>query len=205
MLPLLIDLTGKKVLVFGGGEVGLRKARYFAKEAQVVAISREFDDGFEGESVRLIRCEVSKGIHDWIGWADYVVAATDSPDVNDQVCSAAASLGKQYNRADGVGSFLIPSVVDRGNFIVAISTLGKSPAASRKLREQVDAMLPKDWSSMVELQEELREEAKRSLHDQKAREAFLRSVLEDAEVWEALRSDPAAARRLALKKLDGGG
>lgn len=205
MLPLLVDLTGKKVLVFGGGEVGLRKARYFAKEAQVVVIGRDLDDGFEGENVRLVRCDVTECLRDWIGWADYVVAATDSRDLNDQVCSAAASLGKQYNRADGLGSFLIPSVVDRGNFIVAISTLGRSPAVSRKLREQIDAALPTEWSSMVELQEELREEAKRRLPDQRSREAFLRSVLEDADVREALRSDPSAARELALRKLDGGG
>ena len=42
MIPLMIDLAGKKVVIFGGGEVGARKARFFAPEAEVTVISRSF-------------------------------------------------------------------------------------------------------------------------------------------------------------------
>jgi siroheme synthase-like protein len=204
MLPLIVDLTGKKVVVFGGGEVGLRKARYFADEAEVAVVSREFTDGFQAERVRLVRSEAVEALEDWVDWADCVIAATDDSAVNERICAAARSRGKQYNCADGKGSFLIPSVIDRGNFIVAISTLGRSPAVSRRLKEELERMIPEEWASMVRLQEELREDAKRLLPDQPSREAFLRSVLEDGEVFEALKDDYDFAKRLALRKLEGG-
>ena len=53
--PLFVDFTGKKVVIFGGGAVGERKAAYFAG-ADVTVVSREFSPGLEAMSgVRLIR------------------------------------------------------------------------------------------------------------------------------------------------------
>ncbi|MDR9382052.1 MAG: NAD(P)-dependent oxidoreductase, partial [Natronomonas sp.] len=42
MIPLYHDFTDETVLVFGGGPVGARKARRFAREAAVVVVSPEF-------------------------------------------------------------------------------------------------------------------------------------------------------------------
>ena len=47
MIPLVLDLAEKRVVVFGGGAVGLRKAKYFKDEADVKVVSREFDPGFD--------------------------------------------------------------------------------------------------------------------------------------------------------------
>lgn len=44
MIPLAHDFTGETVLVFGGGTVGARKARRFAREARVVVVSPRFAD-----------------------------------------------------------------------------------------------------------------------------------------------------------------
>jgi hypothetical protein len=40
MIPLFADLTGKRVVIFGGGKVAARKAAFFATEADVDIISR---------------------------------------------------------------------------------------------------------------------------------------------------------------------
>ena len=42
MIPLFVECTGKQVVIFGGGEVAARKAGYFAKEAEVLMVSRTF-------------------------------------------------------------------------------------------------------------------------------------------------------------------
>ncbi|MBM4237473.1 MAG: bifunctional precorrin-2 dehydrogenase/sirohydrochlorin ferrochelatase [Euryarchaeota archaeon] len=201
MLPLMIDFTGRRVVVFGGGEVGLRKARYFAREAKVVAVSLDFVDGFRSEPIRTVRSDLNDSLDTWLEWADYVVAATDDPRLNERICSAAMARGRQYNRADGVGSFLLPSVVDRGNLTIAVSTHGRSPAVSKRLKEHLDLAVGEEWSSMVRLQEELREEVRASLPDRLSRESFLRSVVEDPEILETLTQDYEKAKRLAMRKL----
>jgi precorrin-2 dehydrogenase/sirohydrochlorin ferrochelatase len=55
MLPLVLDLLEKRVVVFGGRDVGLRKAKYFEDEADVIVVSREFHLGFD--SLRVSRIE----------------------------------------------------------------------------------------------------------------------------------------------------
>ncbi|WP_255359166.1 NAD(P)-dependent oxidoreductase [Haladaptatus sp. R4] len=46
MIPLFHDFRGERVLVFGGGRVGYRKTRRFAREATVVVVGAEFDEEF---------------------------------------------------------------------------------------------------------------------------------------------------------------
>ncbi len=42
MIPLFVECTGKRVVIFGGGEVAVRKTGHFAREADVLMVSRTF-------------------------------------------------------------------------------------------------------------------------------------------------------------------
>ena len=42
MIPLFVDCSGKRIVIFGGGEVASRKAAYFSREADVLVVSRSF-------------------------------------------------------------------------------------------------------------------------------------------------------------------
>ena len=42
MIPLFVECAGKRVVIFGGGEVAARKAGHFAREADVLVVSRTF-------------------------------------------------------------------------------------------------------------------------------------------------------------------
>ena len=59
MIPLMIDLAGKKVVIFGGGEVGARKARFFAPEAEVTVISRSFSPLLSSLTIQRVTRELS--------------------------------------------------------------------------------------------------------------------------------------------------
>lgn len=107
MIPLLHDFAGERVLVFGGGSVGERKASRFAREAEVVVLAPDFPGEFgdvDGTgSLTLVRA--APGPEDVAGWLDrvgpaLVVAATDDPAVNDAVERAAGERGVPVNRAD---------------------------------------------------------------------------------------------------------
>lgn len=202
-MPLLLDMSGKHVVVFGGGEVGLRKAIFFSREAEVIVVSRSFVAGFQtlGPKVRKIVSAIGPEHEQLINEADFIVIATGDRELNDRLEAIAKSNGKYCNRADGLSTFLIPSVVERRNFLVAVSTMGRSPGMSRFLKGEIDDKLGPEFSSMVDLQQDLRERVKASIPDQSARERLLWDVLKDEEIWHSLRHDPVQAREMALRKM----
>ncbi len=204
---MLIDLQGWKVVVFGGGPVGMRKANYLAEEAEVTVISREFVDGF-ADGIRKITGEIGPQIMERVQGADIVVAATNDRALNEAIASAAASLGRPCNRADAPSNLMIPSVVRRENYVVAVSTLGRSPAMSRYLRSKLEKELDEGIDRMVALQVKLREEAKALILEQRERERLLWAILEDPEVWNALGRGEEEALHVARERLvrrDGNG
>jgi precorrin-2 dehydrogenase/sirohydrochlorin ferrochelatase len=198
MLPLFLDLRPRKVVVFGGGEVGLRKAKYFAEEAEVVVVSRTFLAGFEGAGVEMVKENADANLDRWVSWGDFIVAATDDRDLNERIVNAAMRQNRYCNSADGISNFLIPSLVQRENYSVAVSTLGRSPAMSKFLRLRLESLMTDEYSRMITLQEELRTLAKVRIADQRSRERYLWEVLEDQGVWELVRAgDMKEARELA--------
>ena len=200
LLPLFIDMTDRRAAVFGAGPVGVRKANYLAQEAEVAAIALRFAEGLDPR-VRTIKADVRESMDEWLEWADLVVAATDSTEINALLAAEASKRGKPFNRADGASTFFIPSVVARDGYTVAISTHGRSPAMARFLRLKLEKDLDKRYDLMVRLQEELREAARGALSSQLERERYLRSVLDDEAVWGLLEQDYGAARELALSRM----
>ncbi len=191
------------MVIFGGGEVGLRKARFFLPEAMVVVVSRDFVSGFQNLEVQRAEEDIDQTMEKWIDWADFVVAATDDPELNERIAAVSEAKKRLLNRADKLGTFLIPSVVSKNNFIIAISTLGRSPGMSKFLRMKLEKELGGEYSSMIKLQEELRERAKEVISDQPRRERFLWQVLNDQGIWNMITVDYAGARQLALSRMEG--
>lgn len=198
MIPLLHDFTGQTVLVFGGGAVGARKARRFAREARVVVVSPEFDDAEEFGGAQLVRAAPrSADLPAWLDRATpaLVVAATDDAELNAAIEREARERGALVNRADEhggrePGSVVVPATVREEPVVVAVSTGGTSPALSKHLRERIEPEL-EGAGAMAELTAELREEL-RPLAPAVRREA-IRSVIETPAVWKDLRS--AGAKR----------
>ena len=72
---------------------------------------------------------------------------------------------------------------------------------SRFLRLKLEKDLHERYDLMVRLQEELREEAREHLPSPRERERYLRSILDDEEVWRLLEVDHVKARELALSRM----
>ncbi len=202
MLPLFVDMTGIEVVVFGGGAVGRRKANFLAREAHVTVVALDLVDGFD-ERVDLVRADIGEQLPHLMERADLVVAATDDRGLNDAIAREARNRSVLCNRADGLSTFLIPSVVERDTYAVAISTGGRSPAMARYLRLKLERELDGRYDRMVRFQEDLREDAKCRLPSQAEREEFLRDVLDDQIIWDLLESDTEAARARAMARMAG--
>jgi precorrin-2 dehydrogenase/sirohydrochlorin ferrochelatase len=198
MLPLWLDLNSRKAVVFGGGPVGRRKANYLAAEAEVIVVANEHSEGFH-PTVQLVLGSAEEHLVPMVRWADLVIAATNDQAINNAIAAEAVVQGKFCNRADGLSTFLIPSVVERETYRVAISTEGRSPGMSKFLRMELDKVLTRRYDLMVKLQEELRDAAREAVPSQREREERLWKVLQDERVWDLLESDPRMAREIALQ------
>ncbi|HEY9246062.1 MAG TPA: bifunctional precorrin-2 dehydrogenase/sirohydrochlorin ferrochelatase, partial [Candidatus Methanoperedens sp.] len=131
-LPLMLDLAGREVVIFGGGEVGERKASLFCGHSEVTVVSREFTPGlnrlFEKEKIRLIKVNDldEKGIIKYMKNAFLTIPATSNALLNEKIAQMAAGSGKFVNRVDDIGDVIVPSVIRRGDIVIGISTLGHS-------------------------------------------------------------------------------
>lgn len=191
MQPLLHDFEGERVLVFGGGRVGARRARTFrAAGARVIVVSPAFAGADFGgaEQVR-----AAPGPDAVAGWLDrvapaLVVAATDDGDVNNAVAAAADERGTLCNRADHSGArdpgrVAVPSTVREGPVVVGIST--GAPALTRVLRQRIEETV-RAAGELAPLVGRLRGRLDGLPADR--RRAVLRRVVRSDRVWKALGS-----------------
>jgi precorrin-2 dehydrogenase/sirohydrochlorin ferrochelatase len=200
--PLFIDFKGKKVVIFGGGAVGERKAAYFAG-AEVTVVSREFTPGLQAmPGIRPVMTDVTaRTVPGLIEGAFLVVAATGDSALNGEIARIAGDMGILVNSAEGGSDVILPSKIVRGDIAIAISTGGQSPAMARYLRQRLEESLGTELSDMVRLQSELREALKKNVPSQDERERLLWQVLGDQSIWEALKTSYKDAKLLAIEKL----
>jgi precorrin-2 dehydrogenase/sirohydrochlorin ferrochelatase len=190
MIPLLVDLSGKTVLIFGGGDVGARKAAFFSGETVVRVYSRSFSPLFSGIAAECVRMDLSgiteERISGLVKGSSVVVAATPDTGLNDRIGAVCRGMGILFNNAEGVsGDVIIPSVVRGRNYLLAISTRGAGPAVSRYVREFLESSLP-GLDGMIGIQSRLRAYLKNHQPDQEKRRDTLWKVLHDREAWSLL-------------------
>lgn len=201
MIPLVHDFAGERVLVFGGGRVGARRARYFGDEADdVVVVSPAFADEDFGDAT-LVRAD--PGPDDVPAWLDrispaLVVAATDDGELNRAVADASRERGLLWNRADRAGgrefgNVAVPATVQDGPVTVSISTDGTSPVVSRHLRERIEPVVD-GAGAMARLSADLREDLDGRDLSATDRRRALRAVVDSERVWKALDTPDANPR-----------
>lgn len=190
MIPLFVDFSGKKVVIFGGGDVAARKAALFSREADIVVASRSFSPALRSLPGEFVSCELRPGneetIRDLLEGAFLVIATLPDPAINDMIGVLCQEKGILFNNASGVrGDVLVPSVIKGSNFVIGIGTDGMSPAISRYIRELIERECP-DLDGMIALQQKLRHELRSRIPSQESRRAILWAVLNDRTIWDAL-------------------
>jgi len=194
MIPLLHDFTDATVLVFGGGPVGARKARRFAREAQVVVVSPDFTDRDFG-GAELVRA--APDADEIAGWLErtapaLVVAATDDDAINDAIADAAHERGTLINRADrsgerDPGSVVVPATVRDDPVVVSVATGGQAPALSKYLRQELEETLS-GVGEMARVCATVREELKSRDVAADRRRKIVTNAVNSTDVWTALRT-----------------
>ena len=134
--PLMLDLTGRRAVVVGGGPVALRRAQaLLAAGAHVHVVAPQVDPALAGLPVTVSRRRYRDG--DLAG-AWLVHAATDDPAVNGAVTADAERLRLWCVRADDAARSpaWTPAVTRHGDITVAV-TAGGDPRRAQRLRAAI--------------------------------------------------------------------
>lgn len=162
LYPILLNLKGKKVVIVGGGEVALRKLKDLLDAgALITLVAPEMHEEIRKlaeankQSISLLKREYRRGDLDG---ASLAFSTTNSQEVNASVFLEAKEKGLFINAADDPPncSFYLPSWGRRGDFILAVSTSGASPALAARLRRELERHVPQGIAEMLEALREAR-------------------------------------------------
>ena len=179
--PLFLDLSGKPVLLVGGGEVAARKFALLGDAGAVVTVVAPQLGGELAEALaRGALAHVARefGVAD-VGGQWLVVAATDDRAVNAAVAAAANAARIPCNVVDDreLSSFIMPAIIDRSPVQIAVSTGGTSPVLARLIRERLETLLDGSLGTLAAFADRWRERVKQKFADIGARRRFLSWML----------------------------
>lgn len=200
-LPIFTQVRGNSVLVIGGGEIALRKARLLADAgARLTIISPEFEPQLEElateHSMQLIQQQFTP---DHIRHANdkpvLVIAATDDRAVNSHVAQVADEQNILINAVDApdISSFIFPAIIDRSPIVVAVSSGGDAPVLVRRLREKLETLIPQHIGPLGALMGRFRTRVKNKLTTLNQRRAFWENALSSKVVSLLSQNQPQAA------------
>jgi len=160
--PVFLDIAGKPAVVIGGGHIALQKVQGLLDAgADVTVVSPELLPELQDLVSKGRLSHVPRGYQagDLEGFA-LAFVATDDRSVNAEVTKEARERRVLVNAVDDPPNcdFIMPSIVRKGDLIVAISTSGGSPAMARKFREQVEEFFSEEDAGLLALASEVRRE-----------------------------------------------
>lgn len=185
--PVTLPLEGQQVLVVGGGELALRKARLVAKAGcRLTVIAPDVLPELAKLADRVISRDFTQG--DVYGHR-VIFAATDVEEIDRAVADAANAAGLLVNVPDkpALSSFIMPAIIDREPITIAISSGGASPVLVRRLRERLEAALEPGLGRLATLLDSFRTAVKATREGETSRRRF----------WEAVIDGPVARDFLA--------
>ena len=197
-LPLFMQLRAQPVVVVGGGRIAVRKVELLRKSgAQITVISPELREELQRlASSGEIRHIPERFAEAHVEGATIVVAATNDHDVNVAVSGAARARKIPVNVVDNpaLSTFIFPAIVDRSPIIAAVSSGGESPVLARRVREQIEALLPQRLGALARFMGARRKSVQNTL-DAFARRPFWERIVSGFVGTRVLAGDDAAAEK----------
>ena len=177
--PVNLNLDNMEIIIVGGGNVALRKCMNFLDFGKsVTVLAPDFDSRFLeiGNKVDLIN-DIFR--EEYIDKFDIVVAATDDKEVNEEIACICRKKSKLINVVDSrdLSDFTVSSYVKRGDLLIGISTGGKIPALSAKIRRELEEIYDESFAEYVDLLGELREKIIKNYEDKIERKEVLKALV----------------------------
>ncbi|CAM4127457.1 bifunctional precorrin-2 dehydrogenase/sirohydrochlorin ferrochelatase [Paenibacillus alkaliterrae] len=183
--PIILQLRGKRCVVIGGGAVAERKMLGLldAGADHVIVISPAVTPRIEQLSAAgVILLERRDYEEDDVRGAWLIFAATSDKAVNAAIAAAGERLDILVNAADesSRSSFITPSVVRRGDLLLAVTASGASPALSQQIKTELEERYGSCYEEITARLRRLRERAISRVLDERDRQIVLRLAAEEA-------------------------
>jgi len=209
-LPLFINISSKKIVVFGAGKVAERKVNHFLGSQQLIVVSKEMTEGLQvlWENDQIDHISASLKVKDdvllkaLIDQAFLVVPATSDLALNAKIKELANEANILCNDVSQAADVLVPSQMHSEEASIAITTYGSSPATLRYLRTNTDSILTPQVDSMIRVQENLRNYLKTKIDGHTERGEKLWTIINDQSIWEMLPDDEDGAFEKAKQLLE---
>jgi precorrin-2 dehydrogenase/sirohydrochlorin ferrochelatase len=158
--PIGLDISGRRCLVIGGGEVGERKAqRLLECGARVRIVGRELTPALSGlaQAGRIAHIP-GDYVEAHLEGVFLVIGATDDRDVNERIFRDARKRGVLANIVDDPDrcDFILPALCRQGDLVITVATGGKSPALAKKLRQELEERYGPEYEVLLRIMGELR-------------------------------------------------
>ena len=152
---------------------------FFAFNKKVKVISQDFIEEFEEIKDQI---EMIKDSYDekYIKDDFVVVAATNNKEVNHKIGIYCRQYNKLVNVVDDkdLSNFTVPSFVKRGDLLLSVSTGGKSPSLSSKIRKDLEEVYDDSYEEYVKLLGEARDNIIENTSDIKERRKKLKELVD---------------------------
>lgn len=202
LLPVMLKVAGKKCVVVGGGEVAAQKVKQLLEcDASVVVVSPSLcDDLRELASQGRIRWLPMRYEASVLENAFLVFACTDDTETNRRVFADCETRKIWCNVVDvpELCNFYMPSILRRGELVIAVSTSGNSPAFARKMRMFLESLIGDEFGTLVALLGELKDEMREALKTVEQRREFIERVWA-SDVWRYLQEGDLEGAKACLR------
>ncbi|MBS3650168.1 uroporphyrinogen-III C-methyltransferase [Pseudaminobacter sp. 19-2017] len=203
--PVFLKVEGRQVVIVGGGDEALAKARLLGQSsAELVIVADAAEDALRNwaaeHGATLVEAEYDVAhLRD----AALVFAATGDAALDRRISQDARRLRIAVNAVDrpDLCDFYTPAIVNRAPLAVAIGTEGAGPVLAQIVRSRIDALLPPSLGALAGLANSFREAAEKFIPRGVARRSFWHDFFAGAPARAVADGDEAEAREAAARLL----
>lgn len=179
----MIDLKNKNIKIIGGGRVALRKATNFLQfGAKVTIIALKINEEFynlekQNNNLKIIKDSYNK---EYLKDAFLVIAATCNRKVNNHIYNYCQGNHILCNIVDSIkeSSFIVPSIVKRGDLVIGVSTTGKSPNLASKIKKELELKYGTEYKEYLDVLGQIRNKVKKIYKNDYEKRILLKSLTE---------------------------
>ena len=179
LYPINLKLDELDVVIIGGGEVAYRKCKNFLEfNKNVTIVSNQILNKFYDlkGNIKIIKDDYKEI---YIKDASVIIAATNNRELNMEIGLYCRAKNKLVNVVDNIeiSNFTVPSYIKRGDLLISVSTGGKSPSLSSKIKKEIEERYTEDYEEYLNVLGDIRKKVIKKYEDKSKRKDVLNMLV----------------------------